>query len=134
MNAPVSTDAVAQCPCCGSRLGDRAAEVLIETDSGMVRVGAQSVYLTPKEMEVLARLAEVSPRMLTRDALMDWLYQLDPDGGAHPKIIDVYVSKIRAKIRPLGLDIETLFWRGWRFRCERTVSILQPLRLAEVWA
>ncbi|MAY63976.1 MAG: hypothetical protein CML29_17370 [Rhizobiales bacterium] len=131
MNAPVSTAVAVHCSCCGTPLPDRAAEVLIETDSGTVRVGEDFVHLSRTEMVILSHLAEVSPRMLTKQALWDWLYQLDPDGGPEMQTILVFVSKIRRKIRALGMDIENIFGSGYRFKCQRTVSILRPIKAPE---
>lgn len=119
-------------PCSQSAPDEAVDQVLIEADTGIVRAGQGVASLSPMEMEIFARLAEVRPRMLTKDALFDWLYQLDEDGGPDPTILRIYMSKIRRKIRPLGLEIETIWGRGWCFRCEHSVSIQRALKAPEV--
>ena len=62
----------------------------------------------------------------TKQWLMDTLYGDDPDGGPDPKIIDVYVCKLRPKLRALfGEDaIETVWGRGYRID-EATKAVIR---------
>lgn len=42
------------------------------------------------------------------------------DGGPDPKIIDVFVCKIRKKLAPLGFVIETVWGRGYSLADRKT--------------
>ncbi len=99
------------CPVCGQPVGELPVTILPER--GMVVANGKFVILTGHEMLILERLVEVFPRVLSKDAAVDWLYQLQPEGGAEPKIVDVYICKIRKKLTPLGVRIDTLWGRGY---------------------
>lgn len=68
--------------------------------------------LTPRECAVLNLLLKRS--IMTRSHAQAAIYGDDPDGGADPKIIDVFIHKIRKKLEPYGLKIDT--YRGEGFR------------------
>jgi two-component system cell cycle response regulator CtrA len=65
--------------------------------------------LTPNEAVVLGVL--MARDVATKDAIHTALYGLEIDGGAEPKIVDVFICKIRAKLRRAGLtDAITTVW------------------------
>jgi DNA-binding response OmpR family regulator len=108
-NPPVPHDCT--CPVCGSSVADIPLQILPER--GMVIAGSKFVVLTGQQMALLAKLAEIFPRVLTKEAALDFLYQLDPDGEAEAKIVDVLVCHIRRKVKPLGLRIDTQWGKGY---------------------
>ena len=67
--------------------------------------------LTISEERVLVSL--LGGRLMSRSQLMFMLYQDLPD-APDEKLVDVYMSKIRTKLRADGIEIETLYNRGWR--------------------
>lgn len=89
----------------------------------MVIVNDKFITLTSQEMTLLERLAEIFPRLLSRESAVDYLYQLDPDGQAEAKIIDVLICKIRRKVEPLGLRIDTQWGKGY--------ALASPIRIAK---
>jgi two-component system, cell cycle response regulator CtrA len=70
--------------------------------------------LTAHETTLFNALAAASGRTVTKAALMAALYPVEAD-EADIKIVDVFVCKLRAKLKPLGLDIQTIWGRGYRF-------------------
>lgn len=67
--------------------------------------------LTPSEARILGCL--MNRRLVTKDAIMAALYR---DGGkdeAEPKICDVFIHKVRRKLKPFGIDIVTVWGTGW---------------------
>jgi len=62
----------------------------------IVRDGVR-VGLTEQEWLIFARLVKSAGKLVTRDELLDEIYWRDPSGGAAPKIIDVYLCKLRKK-------------------------------------
>jgi len=69
--------------------------------------------LTVHEFEILEALRHAAPRILSKEALLAALYQLRNE-EPEIKIIDVFVCKLRKKLRPLGVNIDTVWGRGYR--------------------
>ena len=99
------------CPLCGNPTSALPLTVLPER--GMVVAGGQFALLTGQESAVLQKLAQDFPRIISREALMTWLYSLRIDQEPEPKIIDVWVCKLRKKLKPLGIRIDTSRGRGY---------------------
>jgi len=69
--------------------------------------------LTPKERVILATLFK-SPGTVSKESLMDTLYQFaHPEEVAQIKIVDVFVCKIRKKIAPYEMVIDTIWGEGY---------------------
>lgn len=98
------------CPVCGGGLP--AMPLTILPERGMVVANGAFVSMPPSEMTVLEALVERWPNVVTKEAIMECLYLLEQD-EAFIKIIDVYVCKIRKKIKPLGIEIQTHWGRGY---------------------
>lgn len=72
----------------------------------------QNVDVSTAELRLLAGLASAKGRILTRDQLMD-LYA--PSGEIFDRAVDVHVSRLRKKLRPMGGDhlIRTIRGEGY---------------------
>lgn len=110
------------CPLCGSRIDDLPLSLL--PDRGMVVAGGKFVLLPSAEMALLARLAEIWPRVLSKEAAMTCLYSLRPGDQPDIKIVDVWICKIRRKLKPLGLRIDTSWGRGYALAVDRKPQII----------
>lgn len=85
--------------------------------------------LTPGEERVLARL--YASTEASKDQLLDAVIGNRPDADApEPKIVDVFVHKIRRKVSPWGIEIETLWGRGYTLP-HASREVLQRLIEAE---
>jgi two-component system, cell cycle response regulator CtrA len=89
-------------------------EIAIDTVRQEVRVGGQIVHFTGKEYQVLELLALRMGQVVTKDAILNHLY----GGMDEPelKIVDVFVCKIRNKLRWANggaHHIETAWGRGY---------------------
>ncbi len=73
-------------------------EIDIYPDNYEVHYQKQSLELTPKEFELLLYLANHKGRVLTRDQLLNavWDYEFVGD----TRIVDVHISHLREKIEP----------------------------------
>lgn len=100
------------CPCCGRLLPDMD-DVIIDP-SGIVVSRGRYVRLTANEFGVLQLLHQRMPRVLTKQALLSSLYQLRPDDPPEIKIVDVWICKLRKKLKPLGINIDTVWGQGYR--------------------
>lgn len=68
--------------------------------------------LTGKEGSVFGAL--MARDTCTKNQLMAALYQPGADHEPEIKIIDVFVCKLRKKLRPFGIEIETVWGLGYR--------------------
>lgn len=81
--------------------------------------------LTGKETCVLGALI-LRPELSTKNFLHNAVYGLDVDGGAEPKIIDVFICKIRNKLRAFRVEIGTIWGRGY---CLDAKSLAEIVRI-----
>lgn len=80
----------------------------------MVVANGKFAVLPGKEMLLLQRMSEIFPRVATKESLLEWMYQFAGDGDEPEiKIIDVFVCKMRKKLEPIGIRIDTLWGRGY---------------------
>ena len=85
--------------------------------------------LTGREDALVSLL--LAKEVATKDQLHFALYGHEVDGGAEPKIIDVFICKIRKKLKPFGIEIGTMWGRGYRLDPEmkaRMRSMCEQLR------
>src|SRR6478672_12139727 len=96
---------------CGGRLSVDAVQRLI-------RIDGHPIGITEMEYRVLELLAFARNNVVTRAMLLKHLYRR-ADDQPQPKIIDVFISKLRKKLRNAsgGAEfIETIPQRGWILR------------------
>ena len=96
---------------CGGRLSVDAVQRLI-------RIDTHPIGITEMEYRVLELLAFARNNVVTRSMLLKHLYRR-ADDQPQPKIIDVFISKLRKKLRSAagGAEfIETIPQRGWILR------------------
>lgn len=69
--------------------------------------------LTQQETRVFGTL--VNREVATKDAVMAALYsdRAGAEGEVEPKIVDVFVCKIRKKLKPFGIEIRTVWGQGY---------------------
>jgi len=109
--APSATNH-ATCPCCGGPVG--ADELLIDEGSRTVARGGVTAILTVMELALLRYLDHRRPGVASKSDIYDDLYAFRPNTLPDPKIVDIYVCKLRPKLRPLGLEIETIWGTGYK--------------------
>ena len=77
-------------------------------------MGGEPVVLTNKEFRLLLLLAENEGVVMTREVLMDRIWDL----GTEPenRTLDVHIRKVRSKLGDAGSYIETVRGVGYRFK------------------
>ncbi len=91
----------------------RHGRLVVDADAHEVRVDGTPVELTVTEFGVLRRLLEYAGRVLSRADLIE--HVRDGDYHVTERTIDTHVRRIRAKLRPFGLDpIETVHGVGYK--------------------
>ena len=84
----------------------------IDTEGMEVRRGGRQVALTPTEMRLLLEFSSVPGTVLSRDKLMERVW--DYGWGGDTRVVDVHVQRLRTKI---GQDrIETVRGFGYKLR------------------
>jgi two-component system cell cycle response regulator CtrA len=92
-------------------------EVELDMTSRTVKAAGKELHLTGKEYQLLEALM-MRQRIMTKEALLDHLY-----GGIDEpevKIIDVFICKVRKKLRERGVAdiIQTVWGRGYHIAAE----------------
>ena len=90
--------------------------VRIDGTARRVWVGEHEVPLTTKEFDVLALLAEVRGAVVTRDRLMDEVW--DSNWFGSTKTLDVTVGRLRQKLEEHEAPARVVTVRGVGFRLE----------------
>ena len=96
---------------CGGRLS-------VDQIQRLIRIDGHPIGITEMEYRVLELLAFARNNVVTRAMLLKHLYRR-ADDQPQPKIIDVFISKLRKKLRSAsgGAEfIETIPQRGWILR------------------
>jgi len=91
----------------------KIGQVEINMNAKKIFARGKPVTLTKKEYQIAEILALRKGNVLSKEAILDHLY-----GGLdepNPKIIDVFICKIRKKLQMMGVDdfIETNWGRGY---------------------
>jgi two-component system cell cycle response regulator CtrA len=73
--------------------------------------------LTPRERDILAALYMSRRDYTERVVLMEAMYG-DDTGDVQEQIITVWIAKIRKKIKPFGMSIESKYGIGYRLTDE----------------
>ncbi len=89
-------------------------DLRLDAANRVVTHRGRQVELTPREFDVLAVLARSRDRLVTRQELLDEVWQHDYPGS--PNITDVYVGYLRRKLERAGAPplIHTVRGSGWR--------------------
>lgn len=89
--------------------------LVVRIASREIQVAGESIAMTPKEFDLLATLAKFHGTALDRDQLLDLVW--GTSFYAH-RTVDVHVSRLRNKLSPHGIQIDTVWGVGYRLRVE----------------
>lgn len=92
----------------------QVGDLAVDLERKQIAVADRPIHLTPKEYALLELLAQRVGAVVTREMIMDRLY-----GGideAQTKIVDVFMCKLRRKIRASSACIEGVWGRGYMLR------------------
>lgn len=92
-------------------------ELSLDEKKHEVRVGGETVTLTFKEFELLAYLMKNRNLVLTRDKILEVIWNYDYEGES--RTVDVHVGSLRQKLGPCGSMIKTV--RGVGYKLEETL-------------
>ena len=101
-----------------NKIGDTAqtrevAGIIMDKSSHIVTIDGEKVELSFKEFELLDYFMENEGIALSRDKILDGVWNYDYFGDA--RTIDTHVKKLRAKMGAKGDCIKTVWGVGYRF-------------------
>ena len=90
----------------------RFGRVEIDPPSREVTVDGEAIVLRAKEFDLLLTLAEHANQVLSREQLLDrvWGYEF----YGQTRTVDVHVAHLRERLTGSGLEIETVWGRGYK--------------------
>lgn len=91
----------------------RGRHLTADFDAIAVEVDGRPVRLTKREFELLKCLVTNRNRVLSRDRLLEKVWQLP--NHLETRSVDVHIGRLRSKLGPAGAQIETLVGLGYRF-------------------
>ncbi|MBR2696184.1 MAG: response regulator transcription factor [Parasporobacterium sp.] len=93
-----------------------AGKLEINKTSHVVKVDGKEIELSFKEFELLCYFAENKGIALSREKILNSVWNYDYFGDA--RTIDTHVKKIRSKLGPCGEYIKTIWGMGYKFEAE----------------
>ena len=96
--------------------GLSAGGVSLDAGAHTVTAGGQRITLTYKEFELLAYFMENAGIALSREKILNSVWNYDYFGDA--RTIDTHVKKLRAKMGDKGKYITTVWGMGYKFEVE----------------
>lgn len=93
-----------------------AGRLVINKTSHVVTVDGEAVELSFKEFELLCYFAENKGIALSREKILNSVWNYDYFGDA--RTIDTHVKKIRSKLGDCGEYIKTIWGMGYKFEFE----------------
>jgi two-component system alkaline phosphatase synthesis response regulator PhoP len=97
----------------------RVGDIVIYPAKYEVYIGEELIELTPKEFELLQYMAKRKNRILSRNQLLNAIWNYDYTGGT--RIVDVHISHLREKIEKDTKNpeyIQTVRGFGYRLKDE----------------
>ena len=90
----------------------RFGRVEIDPASREVTVDGEAIVLRAKEFDLLLTLADHANQVLSREQLLDrvWGYEF----YGQTRTVDVHVAHLRERLTGSGLEIETVWGRGYK--------------------
>lgn len=94
----------------------RAGEIEIDKAAHMVKVNGNTIDLSYKEFELLTYFVENQGIALSREKILNNVWDYDYFGDA--RTIDTHVKKLRSKLGEQGEYIRTIWGMGYKFEVE----------------
>jgi DNA-binding response OmpR family regulator len=94
----------------------RAGDLAVDVTARQATYGGKSIPLGLTEFRMLEFFARNAGLVLSREHLLERLWEYDFDGSSN--IVDVYVSQLRRKLKRAGADgvIKTVWGVGYKFQ------------------
>jgi DNA-binding response OmpR family regulator len=102
-----------KCPTCGTEFPDIPDDVGIDPSRFEVHASGKILRLSPREFSIFSMLYHKLGLTISKEVLIKRLHKLKlHHAPPSRKTMDVWISILRKKIRPLGFRIETRWGLG----------------------
>ena len=92
-------------------------DISIDLDGREVRVNNEKLILSPKEFDLLVYLAKNSGKVLSRDQMMEKVWDYDFSGDQ--RTVDTHIKKLREKLGDKSEKyIKTVWGVGYKFEVD----------------
>lgn len=95
----------------------QAGDIVIDKSAHLVKIGGKSIDLSYKEFELLSYFVENQGIALSREKILNNVWNYDYFGDA--RTIDTHVKKLRSKLGEKGEYIHTIWGMGYKFEVEQ---------------
>jgi len=92
----------------------QVGSVAYDPTNRTVWFGSEQLQLRSQELKLFESLIQANGWSAAKDFLFDRLYGLDQDASSNA--IEVHVSRLRRKLEPYGLDVETIRGYGYQLK------------------
>ncbi len=90
-------------------------ELRVDWGKHLVMLKGKPVELTTKEFELLKALIEAKGRVLNREVLLERVWGYERSIEIETRTVDLHISQLRKKLKPIANRILTLKNAGYRF-------------------
>ena len=94
----------------------RAGGIVVDKTAHLVRIDDKNVELSFKEFELLSYFMENEGIALSREKILNNVWNYDYFGDA--RTIDTHVKKLRSKLGDKGDYIKTIWGMGYKFEVD----------------
>jgi len=94
-----------------------AGGIILDVRAHLVTVEGERIDLSYKEFELLAYFIENTGIALSREKILNHVWDYDYYGDA--RTIDTHVKKLRSKLGDKGEYIKTIWGMGYKFEVEK---------------
>ena len=94
----------------------KAGGIVLDEAAHMVTINDKSIDLSFKEFELLSYFMKNEGRALTRENILNQVWNYDYFGDA--RTIDTHVKKLRNKMGSKGAYIRTIWGMGYKFEVQ----------------
>lgn len=105
------------CPHCGQALPEFGG-IICDDNRGEIRFRGKFIRnLTSHEFMLFRMLLDAKGRAISKENILTLLYSarvIADDEVPEIKIVDVFICKLRRKLKPLGIELATIWGRGYR--------------------
>jgi two-component system, OmpR family, catabolic regulation response regulator CreB len=84
------------------------AGLQVNVTAGLAQFGGQALPLTRLELLLLDKLLAARGRVLSRDALLQSVWDLQANSALTERTVDTHVKTLRAKLREAGASAELI--------------------------
>ena len=91
----------------------------IKFDGNIIQVADWKGRFSKTEAVIARLFVKQWGKVIPKEKVYDELYADDPNGGADPKIVDVYIYKVRKVLEGSGITLSTHWGVGWALVLDR---------------